>query len=152
MLVVRPFGTCTRTYSLPSFVGTSAPTSIDLSKAIKLKDVVFQLNEWWFGWITTTLQTITPEHQDLRQISVLVDFTIPFLSTGPSAETIGEQCLGLDRLLVQLWESHSIQPKVECTALRGKEQDARDSVGRLLPEITKKGIINLVVRGPARFW
>jgi hypothetical protein len=152
MLVVRPFGTCTRTYSLPSFVGIPDPASIDLSKAIKLKDVVFELNEWWFRWITTALQTITPEHRDLRQISILVDFTIPFLSTGASAETIEEQCLGLDRLLVQLWESHSIQPKVECTVLKGKEQDARDSVGRLWPEITKRGIINLVVRGPAIFW
>ena len=47
--------------------------------------------------------------------------------------------MDLDRLLVQFWDSRSIRPKV-VTEKKGK----RDWAGYLLPEITKRGIIDLV--------
>ena len=67
---------------------------------------------------------------------------------GADAEqTVGEanfkQWLNLDRLLVQVWESRSIRPKVIFTEQEGMS-DMRDCMGCLLPEITKRGIIDLV--------
>ena len=45
----------------------------------------------------------------------------------------------LDHLLAKLWESHSIRPKVICST-----PEMRDPVESLLPEITKRGIIDLI--------
>lgn len=51
----------------------------------------------------------------------------------------------LDRVLVQSWESRSIRPKVIYTdqEKEGKER-MRDWMGRLLPEMTERGMIDLV--------
>jgi hypothetical protein len=54
-------------------------------------------------------------------------------------ETDSGQWLDIDRLLVQLWESRSIRPKVMCTA----KKDMGDRIGSLLPEVTERGIIDL---------
>jgi hypothetical protein len=121
------------------FPGEPGSASIDLSKATKLKDVVFRLVSWSVEWITIPLQTITPEHQDLRQITIHVLYR---LTTDANAvRTIGEWT-DLDLLLVKLWESRSIRPRVEGVA----EQDMRSCVERLLPEITRRGIVDLVER------
>ena len=60
-----------RNYNLPAFAGDSGSVSFDLSKATKLGYVSFRgsLN---VGWITMALQTVTPKHRDLRQISVTI--------------------------------------------------------------------------------
>jgi hypothetical protein len=54
--------------------------------------------------------------------------------------------LDLGHLLVQFWESSSIRPKFVCLRRVKGERDARYWVGcwRLLPEIMKRGIIDLV--------
>jgi hypothetical protein len=144
--VVRPFEIYTCTHSLPLFVVDHSSVPIDLSKATKLKDVVFQPNSWRVEWIATTLQTITPKHRDLQQISIRVAPQSTIVIAGPGANgepTIGEpirgRCLGLDHLLVQLWVSHSIRPKVMYTG-----KDMRGYIGRLLPEIAERGIVDLV--------
>jgi hypothetical protein len=56
------------------------PASIDLSKATKLKDVVFQPRSREVEWVTMALQTITSKHRDLRQISIHMPLSRP-LST-----------------------------------------------------------------------
>jgi hypothetical protein len=57
-------------------------------------------------------------------------------------QVIGEanygQWLDLDRLLVQLWESYSIRPKAILSPAEA------GSFERLLPGITKRGVIDLV--------
>ena len=96
-----------------------------------------------------TLQTITPKHRDLRQISIRIPFFLTVTYTygdtiSNATPTIGEpfreQWLDLDRLLVQLWESHSIRLRVVYLT-RG---DLRDCIGSLLPEMTKGGLVDLV--------
>jgi hypothetical protein len=91
------------------------------------------------------LQTITPKHQHLRQISIpMAYYRSAVAGPGPNVrQTIGEanfeQWLNLDRLLVQLWESHSIRPKVVCTA----GHDVEDFIGSLLPEIMRRGVVDV---------
>jgi len=105
--------------------------------------VVFRLRSLSVEWVTVILRTITPKHQDLRQISIYVPFNSTLTSAGADVKrAVGERIVGewsdLDRLLVQLWESHSIPPKF-MSKEPNEEQGARDCILCLLPEITKRG-------------
>ena len=122
---------------------------VDLTKATKLRKVVFRPNSWSVEWITTALQTITAEHWDLREISIRMCYPIvhKFSGAGIDAdvrEAVGEagygEWLELDRLLIQLWESRPSRLMIVFT----EERDMGSSTGCLLPEITKRGIIDLV--------
>jgi hypothetical protein len=144
--VVRLFSICARTDSLLLFLDELAgAASIDLSKATKLKDVVFRPEPRRVEWVITALQTITPEHRDLRQISIHLPYylTLAVVLTN-LRQTIGEagfeKWLGLDHLLVQFWESRSIRPKIISMMNHG----IGDHIGRLLPEITKRGVIDIL--------
>ena len=141
--MVLPFRVCACSHGLLSFVGDLGPHSIDLSNTTKLKDVVFQPDLRSLEWMTTALQTITPNHE-LREISIRVAYYSSFArtSTGDNAGQTGGgpwHCPGLDRLLIQLWESRSIRLKVIYT-----EPGVAGYIGRLLPEMTGRGLIDLV--------
>ena len=147
--IVRSFRTCIHTDNFIPFPVGSGRTPVDLSKAKKLKNVVFRLKLWSIDWITTILRTITLEHRDIRQISIHVPHYLTLCGTGADVkETVGEtaceQLLDLDRLMSQLWESHSIRPRVVCTMLKGGERSVcvGDCIGCLLPEITGRKIID----------
>jgi len=51
--------------------------------------------------------------------------------------------MDLDRILVQLWESHAIRTKVMYSAAEEKKPVCEYLEG-LLPEMTERGIIELV--------
>ena len=105
----------------------------------------FQLNSWSVEWIIMALQTITPEHRELHQITIKTPHHTTRLGADlrrAVKETNCGQWLDVDRLLAQLSESRSIRPKVVYTV----GQRMKDYVGRLLPEITKTGVIDLVER------
>jgi hypothetical protein len=127
---------------------------VDLSGATKLKHVVFQLDSWNVQWVITALQTTIPKHRDLRQITIDVPYNLARKTFETSfrqansfeenfkwavGEANCEQWLDFDHLLVQLWESRSIHTKGECVVMCFM----KDYVLCLLPEATKKGIINL---------
>ena len=118
-------------------------TSIDLSKAIKLKGVVFGPGPRRVKWVTIALQTITSKHRVLQQITIHIPFHFSLARTaaelGGPTEMKFEQWLELDRLLVQFWESRSIRPRLIPTTKRG----AVDQIGHLLPEITNRGIADI---------
>ena len=102
-------------------------------------------------WVTATLRTITPKNRDLWQISISVKYYSVHVLLGLDVEQIvGKQTPGqwseLDRLLAKFWVSHSIRPKILCYGLSVKEGIMSDLVGRLLPEATEEGIIDLVDR------
>ena len=97
--------------------------------------------------MTMPLRTITPKHQDLRQITIRMpnDLTLAALgANGVQAirEPVRGQWLDIDQLLVQFWGSRSIRPKIVCEL----EQHTRDCIVFLLPEATKRGTIDLVGR------
>lgn len=140
-------------FDLPSFVAGSGPTS-DLSKASKLRDVVFWPMSSTITWIVTALETVAPRHRDLRQILIHIPFDLSFINAyarDSVRRIIGKaafkELLGLDGLLVRLWESRSVRPKVTLhTSMKEVKQSMKYCIGYLIPETTKRGIINLVER------
>ena len=94
------------------------------------------------------LQTIGHQHRDLRQISIHVPLYLTIIrSYEDVGEVIGagilEQWLGLDRTLVRLWESHSIRTRF-FRPRRSEKVGVVDCIGSLLPEMTRRGRIELV--------
>ena len=135
-------------HNLPSFVGDSSPESVDLSKAIRLRDAVFWGKSPPIIWIITALQTITSEHRDLQQITFHAPYNFCCIDANADVRqavggTTYRQWLDLDRLLAQLLESHSIRMKI-CSATPeiGKKRMSECMVC-LLPEATERGIIDL---------
>lgn len=97
-----------------------------------------------------TLKTITSQHRDLQRLSIHIPHILSYAMPEHGgmlelieAETPGTQWPDLDRLLLELWDSRSIRPKVVDPRAKNKN-GKRDWAGHLLPEITKSGIINLV--------
>jgi len=135
----------------PSLIGSN-PTLIDLSNATRLQDVAFRVNFLHnVDWITTKLQTLTPEHQDLRRISIYIPYKLPIAVLGANirrviSDTTYGQLLDFDRLLIQFWESRSIRLIVTCTKPIGMQnmRSMRDDLESLLPEVTRRGIMDLV--------
>ena len=136
---------CVRTDNLTLFQVGPDPGSFDLSTATKLHDLVFRPESQNAEWITMVLQTITPEHRDLQQISIHMPYYLTLLGMGVG-EFVGEatcrEWLDLDRFLVQFWESRSIWLKVGCVRLGHEQQRTDDCIGSLLPEMTKRGIFD----------
>jgi len=96
------------------------------------------------------LRTITPKHQDLQQISIYLPYYAILTEAKPNArqivgEVIYRQWLDLDHLLVQFWESRSIRPRVVCWISTREELALRNFIECLLPEITRRGIVDLLV-------
>jgi len=109
--------------------------SIDLSKAAELTHVVFRCGRST-QWVTATVKTAKSEN--LQQITVS-SFAVGLAQIEGAVYREWED---LDRLLVQLWTSRSIRPRVRYK--RGKGEDDRDLASKLLPELTKRGVVDMV--------
>jgi hypothetical protein len=114
------------------------PSPINLSKATKLKGIVFRCGLLHSEWVAMALETITSQRRDLQRISIYVPHPLHYVYDE------GTQWLHLDRLLVRFWDSRLIRPKVVYRRAMNGEKGMEDWIGRLLPEITKRGIIDLV--------
>ena len=140
---------CIRTGSLPLFLGEPMSAPIDLSKAAGLESVVVRVNSHTVCWVTMVLQTIPLEHSDLRQITIYLPFDSAFIDTlAAISQSLGEVIRrlwsDLDSLLVQLWELRSIRPRVGHVKQGEQGESVGYNVRCLLPEITKRGIVDLV--------
>jgi len=132
---------------LPLLVKLGKP-SIDLSKATTLKDVAFLVRSRNVEWVTMALRTITSKHRDLQQISIYLPVPMTTSIGYNVRETIGKttyrQWSDLDCLLVQLWESRSIRPRITSEYPVTQWEVVGDFVGRLLPEMTRIGTVDLL--------
>ena len=131
------------------FAAPNSITSFDFSNAPKLKEVVFRVKTETARWMTLALQTITPDHRDFRQISIRMPKLDPSSIVDPTnlrRTPTYSQWMDLDRVLVQLWESHEIRPKVIYEVWENGKEAMREYVGCLFPEITDKGIIEVEPR------
>ena len=111
--------------------------SLDLSKATKLKDVLFCYGRN-IQWVTTAIKTI--KSKNLQQIAISSNTYTP--PSGQIREAVRQEWQDLDHLLVQLWTSHSIRPKIMYQREKGKEE-ARGFAQRLLPELTRRGVTDV---------
>jgi hypothetical protein len=87
------------------------------------------------------LKTIASERTDLR-ISLHVPVYRGFITSSVDEE-IGRQWVDLEYTLIRLWESHGVRTRVVYDPGEEKEE-AREYIKRLLPEVMKRGIIELV--------
>jgi len=102
-------------------------------------------------WIITTLQTITSEHRYLQKITIHPPHGFSRIDASADVRqtiTTYREWLDLDRHLVQLWESHSIRPKIFSSAPVTGKKRMSECMGCLLPEATKRGIIDLLEYRP----
>lgn len=125
------------------------PTLVDLSKTTRLKGVSFRVDYLrHVDWITMELQSLTPKHHDLQQISIELPYNMTFAVSGANiVQTISDenygQWLDLDRILVRFWESHSIRPVMKYPRPKPM-QSMRVCIESLLPEATRRGIMEMV--------
>ena len=132
---------CTASLLLPPVM----PSAIDLSKATKLRDVVFRPTLLSVGWITTAFQTNILKHRELRKISIYVPRFLNFFAVDTIKKSEEyEEWLDLDRLLVQFLESRSTLPNAICMRWEGANLDMRDFAECFLPELSRRGMIDLV--------
>ena len=108
-------------------------------------------------WMSMALRTITRKNQDLRRVYILVPYRLVAVGSGADIrEVIGGPLSGywseLDRVLIQLSESHSIRPKVFCATFNEEGSGSytpvamRAYIACLLPKATKGGVVDVVER------
>ena len=121
--------------------------SLDLSRATKLRDLVFLCEMRNIRWIVAALRTV--ESQNLQRITLRLHPPPPGDWAG-GPDHLERQ--DLDRTLVQFWISHSIRPQF-VPMYRGGKKGTKDRVSRLLPELTERGLVDVVEHTyPFREW
>lgn len=116
-----------------------------MSKARRLKEVVVHLGVLDDVWATLALKTLTPNHRDLHQISIHIPINSPLeprLTMGFGGIDGWWRWADLDRFLVQLWELNAFHTRV--VYVPAGEKEACECIGKLLPEMMKRGIVELV--------
>jgi hypothetical protein len=118
-------------------VDTSEMSSLDLSKATKLKDVKFRCDRPTIRWITTALRSI--ESKNLQQVIIHCHFILE----NPVGEAVYREWQDLDHVLVQFWASHSIHPKIKYEVWEGGI-NWRALAPSLMPELTRRRAVDLL--------
>lgn len=116
-------------------------SEIDFSRATKLKGVAFQLEDLGDILTVMALKTLTSGHRDLQDISICLPDE-DSVNDGQRAGEIQSWWMDIDRFLVRLWELNAFRAWVIYRT--GVEQEARELVEMLLPEMMKKGAVELV--------
>ena len=83
------------------------------------------------------------QSKNLQQITATIHPIGGFGS--PIEDTVRQEWQDLDHLLVEFWTSRSIRPKFRYDAGRG-ENGFRGLAPSLLPELTRRGLVDLVER------
>ena len=129
----------TSTLPLPTDVDVStALPPLTLSKATRLEDLEFYLSTETVQWITRTLQSAKSEH--LQRITIS---TTSFSFSDLDQATVRHGWEDLDHVLVQLWTSYSVHPRIKCAKTLEFEY-VEGQVQVLLPELTSRGIIDVI--------
>jgi len=111
----------------------SGTTELNLSKLTRLQDVVFLCQKPIVGWITTALNTIRSKR--LQQLSLEFGRYVAIRDS----ERDPQEWLDLDYLLVRFLDSNPLRLRVTY-----KSEGMSDHMAVLLPELTKRGIVELV--------
>ena len=108
--------------------------------------MVFRVDPNRVDWMDATFRTITPNHGHVQKITIYVLYRKSLSDGNPDTrQAFGERIFGhwmeLDKILAQLCESRSIRPEVLYFPSGGTEEAIIECMGRLLPEITRRGMI-----------
>jgi hypothetical protein len=117
-------------------VDESGTPPLDLSKTTKLKDISLRCNGPNFQPFAIALRTV--QSKRLHQITIQLCGVFVY----PVEEAVLREWQDLDRTLVQFWTSHSIRPKIYVAS--GRKGDLRGFAQSLLPELTRRGVVDLV--------
>jgi len=141
----RSLNLCDRVSNGPVvFVSAGAEVAfINLSKATRLREVGFRLLDPYDVWAGSTLKTLTPNHKDLWRISIHMVIREHANLQQIFGIDICDSWADLDHTLIQLWESNAVTTRVTY-ATGGDKTEARKFVEQLLPEMTRRGIVELV--------
>lgn len=104
------------------------------------------------GWVVSALKTITPEHQNLRRISLDIPFTSYDITDPEDREAIDwyekenpyTRWSDLDRILVEFSELHLIRLELSCPQSETRRRMVKDLAEYLFPEMIRRGIIDFV--------
>ena len=113
--------------------------ALDLSKATKLKDLEFGCRKPNVKWISAVLRAA--QVKNLRSISLVLSRDSARITS--IWELSHHGWVALDCLLVQLWTSYLLRPKLMYDSTGGGG-DLGCDVARLLPDSTRGGIIDIV--------
>jgi hypothetical protein len=123
-------------------IDTSWLESLDLSRAIQLRDVVFRCNGLSVHWVAATLRTAAAN--TLQSISIVISVKVIRGALIFGAAHQGWEAV--DQQLMQFWSSNTIRPKLLCRHVE-VDEGLKSHVGGLLPESTREGIVDLVECG-----
>ena len=110
---------------------SGVPPPLDLSHAAKLKSVELRFESLSVQWIVATLRIAKTEC--LRRVTIFIGVCFDVVE-----EVDRREWQDLDHLLVRLWTSHSIVPKLRYVVTK----ETRSLVPTLLPELVNRGLID----------
>jgi len=92
-------------------------------------------------WVIAALQTVDSKH--LHQITIHTYAAALYSATDMHMPiAVYREWQDLDPVLVQFWTSHSIRPRLAYSGIGARYM--RNRVPNLLPELTRRGLIDLV--------
>jgi hypothetical protein len=113
-------------------------TLFGLNKATKLRDVEFLCVNPSVQWIVATLRRT--EIKTLRTISIVLTWGV--VNGALDSEVIRQEWLTLDCLLVQFWNSRSLNLKLSLEWVK-MGLDLGVELEKLFPESMRRGIVDL---------
>ena len=117
---------------------STAPLPLDLSGATKLEGLEFECSDPDVPWVITTLETV--EAKSLREITIHA-----LIHPRDPTETVLRGWRDLDCLLVKLWTSRSVRPRIiPATYTEEGWTCPSELAARLLPELASRGAIDAV--------
>ncbi|KAF9789289.1 hypothetical protein BJ322DRAFT_1177224, partial [Thelephora terrestris] len=120
---------------------TSQVACVDFSRATKLKGVEFQLEDLSDVSAVMALKTLIADYRDFQEITICLPDDDSVDGRRQTEEVHG-QWMDLDRFLAHLWKPDAFRVWL-IYRTRG-EGEACELAEWLLPEMTKKGIVELV--------
>ena len=117
-------------------IARPAVCRLDLSRLTRLKEVFLRPGTN-VRWMIGVLQTA--ESTNLRQITI----RFPLELGTWAEERFHQDWQELDHALLQFWTSHSIRPRIEYWRV-DEECELKELASRLLPELTGRGVVDLV--------
>ncbi|KAF9789287.1 hypothetical protein BJ322DRAFT_1041768 [Thelephora terrestris] len=131
-----------------SALGSPRAGPVNFPKAIKLKEVVFRLGRIIDVWTVLALETLTSNHRALEKVAIHIHVWTPLVDEAAGSMegmrgVIHHQWMHLDRILVRLWESHAVSTQV-IYSTRGTKNGRLEYIGGLLPEVMKRGMVEVV--------